>query len=137
MLSWPLATILFAQAAADPKEVQAMRDAARLSRPKFLGTDLTVILGVFLGLSALLFFWAFFLRKRPKHSRGALVAEKSEKTSPHAAGNPGKRKRRKRRPDHPDNWGRNPTLGETGGLPPARAGDPGATPPESESPTAR
>jgi hypothetical protein len=30
------------------------------------------------------------------------------------------RKRRKRKPEHPDNWGRNPTLGETGGLPPVR-----------------
>jgi hypothetical protein len=31
---------------------------------------------------------------------------------------------RKRRPDHPDNLPRNPTLGETGGLPPVRPDEP-------------
>src|SRR6266516_2864767 len=92
----------------DPKELEALKEAAKPPVHKVLGTDVTVILGVVLALIAILFFWAFFIRKRPK-----------------------------RRPDHPDNWGRNPTLGETGGLPPARPEEPEAPPPAPQSPSPR
>ena len=116
----------------DAKEVEAIREAAKASRPKFLGTDISVVLVIVLALSAVLFFWAFFLRKRPKTARGALVIERADKDkhSKEAYGSSGRRKRRKRRPDHPDNWGRNPTLGETGGLPPVRPEEP-ETPPSA------
>jgi hypothetical protein len=131
---------LWILAQVDPKDLEALRDAAKTSRPKFLGTDVSVILASVLALSALLFFWAFFLRKRPKTARGALVVERAEKEkhSKEAYGSSGRRKRRKRRPDHPENWGRNPTLGETGGLPPVRPEEPESPPPPSapQSPSA-
>jgi hypothetical protein len=120
----------------DRPELEALKDARKTS-PKIFGTDVTLVLGVALALAAVLFFWAFFVRKRPKHMRGALVVERAEKNSREAHGSSGRRKRRKRRPDHPDNWGRNPTLGETGGLPPTRAEDPETPPSDSQSPSAR
>jgi hypothetical protein len=129
--------LLFAQVDAT-KELEAMRDtAARNTSVKGPSMDLMIILGIGLCLSAILFFWAFFIRKRPRHTRGALVAQAGRHNEAHGSG--GKRRRRKRRPEHPDNWGRNPTLGETGGLPPSRPDDPEAasSSSEPESPPAR
>jgi len=117
----------------EPKELQGLKDASKPPSPRLLGTDITVILGLVLGLAAILFFWAFFIRKRPKNARGALVLEHASRHSREAYGASGRRKRRKRRADHPDNWRRNPTLGETGGLPPARPEDPDAPPPAPHS----
>jgi len=121
----------------DPKELEALREAAKPQAHKLFGADVTIILGGVLGLIAILFFWAFFIRKRPKQVRGALVPARPEKQAREAFGSSGRRKRRKRRPDHPDNWGRNPTLGETGGLPPARPEEPEAPPPAPQSPSPR
>src|SRR5437773_1514475 len=120
----------------DPKEIEAIKEAAKPPSPKIFGTDITLILALVLGLAALLFFWAFFIRKRPKQMRGALVLERADKRPREPSGPSGRRKRRKRRPDHPDNWGRNPTLGETGGLPPARPEEPQAPPSTPQSPSA-
>jgi hypothetical protein len=83
-----------------------------------------LILGAVLLMAAALFFWAFFMRKRPKQSHGSLVVERARPAAKDAPASAGRRKRRKRRPEHPDNWGRNPTLEETGGLPPARPDEP-------------
>ena len=106
---------------------------------KLFGADITVVLGIVLALTAIVFFWAIFIRKRPKQVRGALVLERAPRHSKNqeSHGASGRRKRRKRRPDHPDNWGRNPTLSETGGLPPARPDDPENPPPESQSSQSR
>jgi hypothetical protein len=127
MLTLPL---LLAQL--DAKEVEDMRNAARLSKPKLFGTDITIVLAVALTLAALLFFWAFFVRKRPKNVRGSIVVSRHDKHSREAYGSSGRRKHRKRRADHPSNWGRNPTLSETGGLPPPRPEEP-ESPPSSPS----
>jgi hypothetical protein len=123
-LSWLLAQV-------DPKqEIEDMKAAAKSSSPKLFGTDITIILAIVLGLAAILFFWAFFIRQRPKNARGSLVVQRAEKQSGEAYGSSGRRKHRKRRPNHPANWGRNPTLSETGGLPPPR-------PEEPENPSAQ
>jgi len=127
MLTLPL---LLAQI--DAKEVEDMRNAARFSRTKLFGADITIVLAIALALTAVLFFWAFFLRKRPKNSRGSIVVTRGDKHSGEAYGSSGRRKRRKRRADHPANWGRNPTLSETGGLPPPRPEEP-ESPPASPS----
>jgi hypothetical protein len=119
----------------DSPELEAMKNT-RKSSQKLFGTDITIVLGAALVLTAALFFWAFFLRKRPKHMRGALVVERADKHS-RETGTSGRRKRRKRRPDHPDNWGRNPTLEETGGLPPERQPEPEEPPSGSTTPPAR
>jgi hypothetical protein len=130
MLKLPLLLAQF-----EAKEIEELKNAARASKPKLFGTDVTLILALFLGLAAILFFWAFFIRKRPKNARGSLVVQRVEKHSGDAYGSSGRRKRRKRRADHPSNWGRNPTLSETGGLPPPRPEEPEAPqePPPSPS----
>jgi len=114
--------ILFlAQVKPNTTDPNAIREALK---PKQMAdnTEIIVILGCALGLSILLFIWAFFIRKRPKTARGSLVVERRRKSS-HQPNEEDSARRRKRvrRPDHPDNWGRNPTLSETGGLPPARS----------------
>lgn len=119
MLNLPL---LLAQAA--PADIEDLKAVAKDSSPRLFGTDVNILLAVLLGLAAILFFWAFFLRRRPEHVRGSLVLERVDKHSRDEHGSSGRRKRRKRRADHPSNWGRNPTLSETGGLPPERPEEP-------------
>lgn len=128
----------FLLAQAPRPDFDPLKDSKK-NTPKIFGTDVTLILGAALALAAVLFFWAFFLRKRPKHQRGALVLERAPKHSREEHEASGRRKRRKRRPDHPDNWGRNPTLSETGGLPPSRSEEEGdatdsSSEPEGHSP---
>ena len=119
----------------DPEE-QGRIDALRKTGP-LGGTDTMLIFGAALLLAAALFFWAFFIRKRPQTARGSLVIEKRKKgEADEQVGSSGRRRRRKRRPDHPENLPRNPTLMETGGLPPLRPEDT-EPPPAPESPQAR
>lgn len=97
------------------------------SRPPVLSKQMTVVIVGVVVVSLALFIWAMFIRRRPKEVRGSLVLERpSSGKGRHSSS--GRRRRRKRRPSHPDNWGRNPTLAETGGLPPPRP-DEIATPP--------
>ena len=124
--------LLIAQAA--PMDVDELKNVAKDSSPQIFGTDIKIVLAVLLGLAAILFFWAFFIRKRPEEARGSMVIQRSEKRSRMESGSSGSRKRRKRRADHPSNWGRNPTLSETGGLPPERPDDPGQQPSASTTP---
>jgi len=89
--------------------------------------DMLIILGVAVVLGLLLFIWAYLTHKkrRQHHSRDRLskVITKAKKESPEASAS--KRMRvRKRRRAHPDQLPRNPTLGETGGLPPIRPDEP-------------
>jgi hypothetical protein len=121
----------------DSKEVEEMRNAAKMSRPQLFGTDITVVLAIALALAAILFFWAFFVRKRPKSARGSIVVTRGDKHSKEAYGSSGRRKHRKRRADHPSNWGRNPTLSETGGLPPPKPEEPESPPAAPSSPPAQ
>jgi hypothetical protein len=96
-------------------DVDLLRRATKPSA--FNSPELLIVLISALALSGLLFIWAFFIRKRPKSARGSLVVERARKGSEDDTSH---RRRRKRKPEHPDNWGRNPTLGQTGGLPPVR-----------------
>src|SRR5262245_45242253 len=88
--------------------------------------EILIIIGVALAVSAALFIWAAFWRRRRSH-----------RSSHHRHGNaqPGgepspptskRHRRRHRKASHPDKRPRNPTLAETGGLPPPR--------PENEMP---
>ncbi len=118
--------------------------------------DILLILGATFLVAVLLFLWAFFLRKRHStrrhhrshkhghsHSRTnghthdvaeadivtpELTEEEPELPTPADHSHRRRRRRRKKRPGHPDNRPRNPTLAETGGLPPVR-------PEESEEPS--
>ena len=115
-------------AAFEPPEIEILKNAPKSSNPQIFGTDITVILTVLLVMAALVFFWVFFLRSKPTHARGSLVVQRNGKSGDKANASSGGR-RRKRRADTPSEWGRNPTLSETGGLPPQR-------PEEPKSPTA-
>ena len=100
--------------------------------PAMADKSTMIVLAAAILIAAVAFFWAFFLRKRPKHSRGTIGADRRSGSS-HGFGSSGRRRRRKRRDSHPENLPRNPTLSETGGLPPPRPEEPGSSP-QSRSP---
>ncbi len=87
-----------------------------------LGGALPVI-AVALVVLAVLLLWAVFLRKPARRrERGRLLEKKAAAPKPQTDGGGGKesgRRRRRRETNRP----RNPTLSETGGLPPLGAGD--------------
>ena len=99
----------------------------------FLSTDTMMVLGAIMVVAGALFSWAFFIRKRSTDRHGALVGSRhpargrSSGSSGSSSGTDGKVRRRRRR-EHPDNLPRNPTLGETGGLPPMRPDEEGSPP---------
>lgn len=82
--------------------------------------EILLIIGIALVLSAALFIWAAFWRKRRRAS-----------SHHHSSAQPGgeppaehkRHRRRRRKSSHPDKRPRNPTLAETGGLPPLRPED--------------
>jgi hypothetical protein len=86
--------------------------------------DGLLVIGIVLGLAVILFLWAYFTRKKShRHlETSANVIYRDEKESAEPSSR--RIKIRKRRRVHPDNLPRNPTLGETGGLPPARSEEP-------------
>lgn len=123
--------VLLADFIVGTTERNALSEAARRNK-SWLGGDTMLILGAIALVVLALLFWVAFLRQRPTHQRGSLVVTRVRKGENARYGSSGRRRRRRRRPDHPDNLGRNPTLGETGGLPPPRRDeDPG--PPASAS----
>jgi hypothetical protein len=82
--------------------------------------DALLILGAGFVLALLLFLWAYLKRKKHRRSQfGSPVLTKGDKHS-----SSGRQRVRRRRPNHPGNLPRNPTLGETGGLPPIRPEEP-------------
>ena len=89
-----------------------------------LGGVVPVIAAV-LVLICLLAGWAIFLRRpQGRRERGQLVEPKHKAAASHDAGSKSGRRRRRREKKRP----RNPTLAETGGLPPLGAGDSGSPP---------
>ena len=96
--------------------------------------EVMIIIGCAVAVGLILFIWAFFIRKRPKAARGSVVVERRRKGS--SGDDASRQGKRKRRPDHPERWGRNPTLGETGGLPPPRPDETPSTTTVTETQTA-
>ena len=117
---------LFAQMTIDDKE-QMIKAAVQTGHPIMSRDTLRILIAAGVICAALLI-WAMFLRKRPKELHGSRVLGEPDRKS-QRVGSSGRRRHRKRRPTHPENFGRNPTLAETGGLPPARSD-------EAPSPTA-
>ena len=90
-----------------------------------------ILLGALATVALLLFVWAYFVRKpKPTEPRARLLVEKAARSERDDA----QRRRRRRRPDHPDNLPRNPTLSETGGLPPLRDDPPDSSDPPPTTP---
>lgn len=98
-------------------------DGPAWSRVPGLTQDMLVVLGVGILLLVVLLIWALFLRRRPhshahsRHHRGTQLEESGESDSDHARHHHGHRRKRRRR----EHRMRNPTLAETGGLPPPRS----------------
>lgn len=83
-------------------------------------SGLTLLFAALGIVTVLLLTWAIFLRKRPlqrsrRFSYSSADSVSKDNFSPSAAHQGRRRRRRRRRP-------RNPTLAETGGLPPPREG---------------
>ena len=90
--------------------------------PMRLGDTLTIV-GVGLALAALLFLIVFLTRKKREgnsHVPSSRVLVSSSRRPHDGSGRVRVKKKRRR---HPDNLPRNPTLGQTGGLPPVRSED--------------
>jgi flagellar biosynthesis/type III secretory pathway M-ring protein FliF/YscJ len=97
--------------------------------------DILLILGALVALTLILIVWARYIRKqRRRRTRASsskphkLVPVEQPDDSPDEELEPGTRRRRKFRKQRREHRGRNPTLAETGGLPPKREGNP-ANPP--------
>ena len=83
--------------------------------------DTFIIIGCALVLAAVLFGATYLYRKRkPHHHHHHYPDPKPLEDSEESAPSRRKSRRRRRKPDHPDKRPRNPTLSETGGLPPMR-----------------
>lgn len=94
----------------------SLDEVARGTRSQ-MGAALPVLV-IVLGILFVALIWAvFFRRPRTGRQRGTIL----EETDGEPASGGGRRRRRRRRRDHRP---RNPTLAETGGLPPARVGEP-------------
>ena len=116
--------LLFAAAAADvlPDNLP-LRETTRLFG---LGArDLALLIGIAAVVGLVLFLWVYMTRRdRRRHLSRNRVVARAERHSGRDQSDERRRRLRKRRPDHPDNLPRNPTLGETGGLPPIRPDEP-------------
>ena len=112
--------------------VDPFNEAPLLDRPQSSNGGLPeflIIIGVALIL-ALILFLVVYLKKKGRRNRTLERAPRSiyrdaEEGKSSRDSSSGRTKvRKKRRRTHPDNLPRNPTLGETGGLPPLRPEDP-------------
>src|SRR5687767_7050516 len=87
--------------------------------------DLMLLIGVAVVVAAALFLWVYLSRRESRRhlSRSPRGMSHTERQARRDESDE-RRRLRKRRKDHPDNLPRNPTLGETGGLPPIRPDEP-------------
>jgi len=110
--------------AADMSELRALQ---RTSPAK---TGLGLVIAAISGVIAVIIVWALFFRKRRDETMRryrehfSSANAKEESSDPNGSGRSRRRKRRRR--DHAQ---RNPTLAETGGLPPVRNDFPADDPP--------
>ena len=88
--------------------------------------DGLLIVGIVFGLAVILFLWVYLTRKKSHgHLETSANVHYRDRDQNESAEPPARRgKVRKRRKVHPENLPRNPTLGETGGLPPVRSEEP-------------
>ncbi len=123
---WCRLYCLLAQGQTDPADLQPVNPE---SVSFAMTREMMLILGVALALAAALIGWAFFVRKRRPTDPHLRAIEAGPVTDKNAPAEPRRHHRRHRRHRHHGSHShRNPSLQETGGLPPLR--------PEEESPQA-
>lgn len=123
-------TFLALQAVLEPVDTGPVTQPTSSSLSGHGLREVLLVLGLAMVLGLLLFVWAYLAhkgrRRHHHHSRPSQPSPRPEGKSPELSSARRMRPRRRRR-NHPDNLPRNPTLGETGGLPPIRPEEP---PPE-------
>jgi hypothetical protein len=119
-LSNPKSEILLAQVTPGDPLSSPWPNMGRATR------DLTLTLGALVVLVMALLIWAVYFRKRKREFSPWHIHHRSQHSVSNNGHSPERRRRRRRRREHRP---RNPTLAETGGLPPART----ERPPESFS----
>ena len=87
--------------------------------PSFVLSDLLLVLALSLVLAGVIIFWALFIRK-PKDARTDPMKSHRPIILEEAKENDQKSRRRRRKKRRREHRARNPTLSETGGLPPTR-----------------
>lgn len=88
--------------------------------------EVLLVLGAIITISSVLLVWAIYFRKRRRHHshhhhHSSTDTSASGTTTAESGQESRRRRRRRRRREHRP---RNPTLAETGGLPPARSDSP-------------
>jgi hypothetical protein len=118
-------------------EIQWADVVSRLRTMSPTTRERVVILGALLVVTLAVVIWALFFRGKKSHSRSHRhsshrsreLAPGSVGESAGGSGEAGPRKRRKWRRQRREHRPLNPTLAQTGGLPPIRASDPPPPPP--------
>jgi hypothetical protein len=87
--------------------------------------DLTLLVGAAITIALVLFGWAYLTRRKARRhlSRSPRTSDRDERQGRREESDERGRTRKRRR-QQPENLRRNPTLGETGGLPPIRPDEP-------------
>ena len=75
-------------------------------------------------LAGALFLYAYMTRKRRRDTIALAGSRAIYRAEPEESSGKRRYRKKRRRPDHPDFLPRNPTLQETGGLPPLRPEEP-------------
>jgi len=114
--------VLVLLAQADPLD-NILKPEAPSKTSSFTFQDGLMVMGIIAGLALILFLWVYFTRRKSSRylENSANVIYRAERG---ASDSSRRGKLRKRRRGHPENLPRNPTLGETGGLPPVRSNEP-------------
>ena len=86
--------------------------------------DIMLLVAVAALLGSALFLWAYLSRRDRRRYLARSPHSTDRVERPSRDSRPDRMRVRKRRREHPDNLPRNPTLGETGGLPPLRPDEP-------------
>lgn len=102
---------------------QNVKEATESAR--FDGQDILVAISIGVGLGVLLFVWAYLrFRKKPEVvTRNDSPRETPTAPAAESSGDSERRRKRKKRRRRRDHRPRNPSLQQTGGLPPPRPDD--------------
>jgi hypothetical protein len=102
---------------------QSVKEATE--SPRVNPHDMLIALSVGLAVGFVLFVWAYLRsRKKPElMGRSNVVRESSSASSESSNGTAGERRKRRRKRRRRDHRPRNPSLQQTGGLPPPRSDD--------------
>jgi hypothetical protein len=86
--------------------------------------DMLLLAGMAFILAAALFLYAYITRKKRRATIGLANSRAIYRAEPEDDSEPRRYRKRRRRREHPEFLPRNPTLQETGGLPPLRPEEP-------------